>query len=484
MKLSEFEFGFADATKEYTRVPIIFEKAFVDKRNFIDKLLKSYEFLLVGRKGVGKSAFSSKIRYLSEKSSSLYAFPLNLSDFEFTTFAKTGVDDMVVGTQKYKSSWDFLLMLTIFKILYNEMGMTEIEEITDIMYMIDAMGFSTDIGYKSDVSKLAKIKIGVGVTQFDLEFEKTFNTKPVTYIERISIISEEMQKVISKLYLNERKIVIVIDGLDDILRYKRNKIEIISSLIRSADYINDKMLQSGVSIKILIMIREDLISMVNDPDINKIVQDSSLFLNWSDRTNELKELVDLRFGLSGLSKSQAKQCWDKIFPSKIRSKKSWDYILEYTLYKPRDILRFMKYCQTEYPDQETLSLSQTQNVLKIYSNRYFIEEMKNELSGIIDDELINALPSAFRKLGGRSFRIHEINNFINQSSLRKKISIDETKILLMYLFEAGYVGQLIDNRNGGKKSVVFKYRNQTARIDYYQSFLIHRGLHSGLGVRT
>ena len=38
----------------------------------------------------------------------------------------------------------------------------------------------------------------------------------------------------------------------------------------------------------------------------------------------------------------------------------------------------MKFCQNEYPDHEKLTLSETQNVLKIYSNKYFIEEMKNE----------------------------------------------------------------------------------------------------------
>lgn len=57
MRLSEFEFGFADATKELTRSPQIFETAFCDSRNYINKLLNSYHFLLIGRKGVGKSIF-------------------------------------------------------------------------------------------------------------------------------------------------------------------------------------------------------------------------------------------------------------------------------------------------------------------------------------------------------------------------------------------------------------------------------------------
>ena len=124
MKLSGYEFGFADATKEYTRKPVIFENAFCDTRNYTNRLINSYEFLLIGRKGVGKTAYSSRIQNISDKSDSLFAFPMNLNDFEFSTFAKTGVDDDVVGTQKYKTSWDFLLLVSIYKILYNKLQMT------------------------------------------------------------------------------------------------------------------------------------------------------------------------------------------------------------------------------------------------------------------------------------------------------------------------------------------------------------------------
>ena len=110
MQLQEYEFGVADATKEYSRNPEIFERAFCDPRNVVKKLIESYQFLLIGRKGVGKSAYSSKIQSIANNSGNLYAYPMNLSDFEFTTFAKTGIDEDVAGTHKYKTSWDFLLL--------------------------------------------------------------------------------------------------------------------------------------------------------------------------------------------------------------------------------------------------------------------------------------------------------------------------------------------------------------------------------------
>ena len=94
--------------------------------------MDSYQFLLIGRKGVGKSAFSSKIQSLANKSDELYAIPMNLNDFEFTTFAKTNVDADVSGTQKYKSSWDFLLLLSLYKVIFNDLQITEVDEVNEV----------------------------------------------------------------------------------------------------------------------------------------------------------------------------------------------------------------------------------------------------------------------------------------------------------------------------------------------------------------
>lgn len=485
MRLDEYKFGFADATKEYTRLPEMFETAFCDSKGIVDKLLNSYQFLLIGRKGVGKSAYSAKIQSMAQKSDVLYTFTMNMNDFEFSTFAKTAIDEDVTGTKKYKVSWDFLLLLTIFKKLYNDMQIVEDEKITDVLNLIDIMGFSLDAGYKDDVTKLSKLKVGIGIAKFDLEFEKVFHTKPQTYIERISSLVDKMLDVLSTVYLNDREILIIIDGMDDILRYKKNKVEIISSLIRSIDNINDKMLVYNKKIKIVLLLRDDIISMVNDPDLNKIVQDGSLSINWSKRLMELKEIVKKRFEYSGLSTEEADNCWESIFPRKIKNKLSWDYVLEYTLYKPRDILQFLKYCQIEYPGNKTLGLAETQNVLKSYSAKYFIEELKNELAGFIDDEIIYAIPSVFKKLGGRSFKVSDINKILTEQVIRKDITIDDTKMLISRLYDSGYVGQIIISGKGkdAKKLVTFKYRNPTARIDFYQEFITHKGLHSGLGVR-
>lgn len=196
----------------------------------------------------------------------------------------------------------------------------------------------------------------------------------------------------------------------------------------------------------------------------------------------MKSVVKLRFKLSGIAEDKLDSWWETIFPRKIRNKDSWAYILEYTLCKPRDILQFLKCCQEECGDKESLSFSDMQNSLKIYSRDYFIEEMKNEITGFIDDTLINALPSTLQKLGTRSFYFPEFFSTIKKQIFNKDISEKDVKYLLSLLFEAGYMGQLFQNGRNGKESVIFKHRNTAAKIDFTQKFITHKGLYSGLGI--
>ncbi len=63
----------------------------------------------------------------------------------------------------------------------------------------------------------------------------------------------------------------------------------------------------------------------------------------------------------------------------------------------------------------------------------------------------------------------------------QKIEEADLRQLLLALFESGYMGQLVKG-NRGRESVVFKYRNPSAIIDYSQRFLIHKGIQRGLGV--
>jgi len=483
MKFKDYEFGFADAEKEYLRIPSLFQDAFYDPRKIIDRLINDHPFLLVGRKGVGKTAYASKIKSLS-KTSEIYACSLKLNDFEYTTFSKTSIDAELVGTQKYKQSWDFLLLLVIYKSLYYDMNIREVEQLNKVVQLLNSIGFPIENEYKKHVTKLSKLKVGANVGIINAELEKEFGEAPNTYLERMSMLIELLANGIKDVYLGEKKLLIIIDGVDDVLRFKKNQLDIISSLVRSIDYINS-LLYKILPIKIILLIREDILSNFIDPDLNKIKRDESIVISWFDRQDELKELVNLRFAFSGVPQKDISEHWFQLFPKIIKEKDSWTYVLEYTLGKPRDILQFLKCCQELYPNSESLNFSDVSKVLKYYARDYFIEEMKNEITGFTTDSFILSLPGILQSLGLRSFsfpRFYQAAVNQNHSKLPDEM---ESKKMLQLLFDAGYLGHLYKtpSRDGTKTSVVFKYRNPTAQIDFSQDFITHRGIYRGLDIR-
>ncbi len=477
MKFSEYKFGYADATKELMITPEIFELAFYDPHDILHKLTNSWKYMLVGRKGVGKSAFSAKIQYSAKHNGNSIAVSMFLGEFEYATFSKASSDSDLVGTRKYLDAWNFIILQNIVKVLYQNMEIKEVQQLNEVVDLLDKVGFPITNTFKTTVNSVSRLKVGTNVGVFDAAYEKEFGCKPISFSDRIGSISERIQNVVSSIYLPQ-KLFLLIDGVDDILRIKKNQLEILSSLIRSVDSLNQTFYQQKTNIKLLLFIREDIINQITDPDLNKIKRDGSIKLSWVDNTRDLKQIAEMRFGLT---MEDNKDIWYKIYPKELSGKDSWEALLEHTLYKPRDVLQFLCICQELYPNNEALSYSEMKNAIKKYSSDYFIEEMKNELSGYVDDALINIMPSILQRLGSTSFTFEKLMQVINEQANVKQYSEQDIKWLVLTLFEAGYIGQLLSGNNG-RQSVVFKYRNPAAMIDYSQKLIIHRGIQKGLGV--
>lgn len=483
MNFADFNFGYADADKEYLRIENYFDIVFYDTNNKLEKIINSWPFIVVGRKGVGKSAYCAKIRALQNEN--LYVNYLPLNKFEYSTFEKTSTDKNICGAQKYLHSWNFLLLNLIYKDLVYKMNISEPEELTTVLDMLKKLGFSLEFDYKQYISTLSKLKMGVNLKVFDASYEKEFGTKPSNFLERISRINDLMLNNLNEIYLGEAKLLLLLDGVDDVLRFKKNRLEILNSLIRSIDLLNGYFSENKINIKIIIFIREEIFSLLNDTDMNKIKRDSSIKIDWCKNTDALKEIVKLRMQFSGVKKENTEQQFENMFPKKIKDKPFWDYLLEYTLYKPRDVIQFFKCCQELYGNKPKLIYSEVNEAIKYYSNQYFIDEMKNGLSGFIDDDIISVIPTIFTKISSKKFSLDEFIQKSNTQLVSKNIEIGDAKLILRSLYEIGYLGQLIESGCGKhrKPSVQFKYRNPSSNVDFDNKFIIHKGITVGLGIK-
>lgn len=482
LKLEDYVFGFADSETEYTRNPDIFKNAFYDPKKIVEKLIYGHEFMLIGRKGVGKTAFSAKIRSLAEADNELFADLITLSNFEFDDFNKLG-NNSLTGTQKFKSIWDLTLLIQVFKVLNKKHNFSEVEQFNNVIEYLDKNGLLIGKDINSIVRKMSKQNFKFTTKLFEVSSEYGLADTSYSKTELVEFFIESL----TNIEFNGVRQLIIIDGLDDILRYEDDKLLILSGLIRSVNEINMRFYRENTPIKIIMLARQDILASITDPDFNKIRRDAGIVINWDNGNDDLKNLVNLRFKISGVD-DDVNSHWNKIFPPKINNKSSWYHILEYTLNKPRDILQFLTQCQKTFPNKNFLRYSEVDTVLRDYSTEYFIEEMKNELTGFIDDEAIKALPIIMQKLGGSDFTYDQFKTISLQELPGKE---DEYfKQLVLLLFDNGYLGQVTPIKKYDhirKKEIkcnqaIFKHKKPTAKIDYTYSYSIHKGLYKALNI--
>ena len=203
MKLSEYKFGYADATKELMIEPEIFEQAFYDPHSILSKLVNGWKYMLIGRKGVGKSAFSAKIQFMATHEGMYYAQPIQLNDFEYTTFAKASSDADLVGTKKYLDAWNFIIILNVYKILHNVLNITEVAEFNKTISLLDKLGFPITDTFKASVTNVSRLKLGATVGIFDAEYENEFGHKPISFSDRVGGLVEKMQATLNSVFLQK-----------------------------------------------------------------------------------------------------------------------------------------------------------------------------------------------------------------------------------------------------------------------------------------
>lgn len=480
IKFKDFQLGYADADTELIRKPELFDNAFYDPNNYIDELVNGYSFLVMGRKGVGKTALGAKIKRLAEQNFQLKSESLHLSDFQFNTFNKA-TSSKLQGGLRYVNAWEFLLLLKVIQTIKKKFveGLENIE-FNEIAASLENYGLLPNKGLSKTVRLISKKNFHITLpTRYgDVGYEDD-NCKE-TELAEIEEISEIIMEVLEKLYLGSNKIIIIIDGLDDVLRAKDKQLQIISGLVRAINNLNSSFVRIELPIKLILMARTDIISLCNDPDLNKIKRDSGILINWhydvkNQYNSDLMKLIQLRFHISGVSEDKLSDIWDRLFPSLIDNKQSWNFVMEHTLNRPRDILQFLIECKKLYPNKTSLKVTELKSVLSSYSENYFLEEMKNELAGFVEDSILKDLPNFLSRLESRTFRYSKwVTEFKNV------FKSDNPKNLLEIMFDNGYIGQL---RARGKRTfVVFRYRDNHEKINYRDQFIIHRGLFKALNL--
>lgn len=462
MKLNQIKDMYIDSEMEYEYNSEEFGNWFVDIEGIYEKLvnINSPKCIVIGRKGTGKTAYVYKIKdELGQVNN------INLSGLNYNFLQDNYKSNDISDAVKYIDFWKIILYFELYKdINYSNKNLN---------YMFKQIGLSKTADINENVSnmKTGEIEVSFKGLKGNLKNEKS--VKKLTAGNLLNLIENEI------LDLNVETKIVTLDGLDRLLKYNKSEVDIIGGLVNATKEINIKLRKSSYHGKIIIFLRDDMVSRLNDTDMNKIIRDCSVQLNWFEtKSRQLMEIFENR--IENLNSN-----WYKLYPKNCERQESFQYFLERTMYRPRDIVEFIRLSKDLYPEKSNLEIIEFKNVLKHFSTEYFYEEMKNELTGFIDEKIIDKLDVLLRQTisqeHDKSFRFQWFEDNFNEEF--KNSNVDQgAKDVLEVLFLRGYIGFIRYNRKENKQYVNFKHKDPRLKLDLSKSLLLHQGLYQAVKV--
>jgi len=229
-------------------------------------------------------------------------------------------------------------------------------------------------------SKILDVKFtseGSALLSEELKSEVKYYGKKVVSDVQIEKLAKIIKVLSEDIFVDhQQKTYILIDRLDenwvdDELRYK-----LIRALIETI-----KKLRKINPVKIIVTLRTDLLNRVLDKTKDSGFQREkyeSLFLYVSWNKDQLKKLLDKRINhLLKYQYTNSQVFFDDVFPPKINTISSSEYILDRTLLRPRDAIMFVNTCLLESQEKTQITNSSIQLAEKKYSSDR-INSLKDE----------------------------------------------------------------------------------------------------------
>ncbi|ULH14762.1 hypothetical protein MF271_12245 [Deinococcus sp. KNUC1210] len=482
-------FGSVDADNDN----LLYE-AFEDHEAYTS-IISREKFLIVGRKGSGKTAIFKKILRLKDHDTFSYGYtffdyPWNHHDAQ----ARIGVPDF----EKFKHSWLYFILMSISKIIlnqdnslpYDEESLNSLSRIEK--FVVDTYG-SRDVDVTQVFTPAYRLKmkpnieIDGGIFKASAEMESmAISDLPKVFPE---VNKNIMHHIISSLnpdnnyYIGFDQLDYGFESSSD--QYKQR----IIGLVLACREINNYARDAGKKLIVTMFLRDNIYNILQFEDKNKITENYLVKIEWDTvRTrHSLRDLMAKRF-YTLLREGGEQIVWSDVFDEDKEMpgrQTKYKYVLDRTFNRPRDMIKFCNEILIEYR-QRIKSVSTVSNKLentdinnaKLNYSTYLLNE--------IDDEIHKHIPeykrylNILRRIGNWYF---DKNEFIEAAKAEFGEGGDYIEVM-RNIFEFSILGFL---RSGGRTAgsqYIFKYKDPNVSFDETSSrFRIHPGLIEALDLK-
>ncbi|USI63884.1 hypothetical protein LO769_04525 [Lactococcus lactis subsp. lactis] len=489
MKLRDVTFGKSDGYNESLEPN--FSEMFYEDTGSYQKLLDTRNYIIIGRKGTGKTTLASYYKYKSNLNKNEICDQRFANDFIQKKLLNFAQED--INKDETSLFWEYVFLLDLGaelvkfyrkrrflsvnklvqsnkikeleKILKNEQ--TRIDNITSSTSNEDEVSSGFTAGKKSSLTLNGNSKY---------TSSETLSKRRAIYYEEQPNLKKLVFELLKK---SKQKIVLFYDDMDqfeefmDLLSFK----SLMKHMIYSADKLNHE-LYSFKSTKICLVFREDIVEMMNAQanNLNKQITDSKVEISWFDTAySEPWEHPLMQMILYKIKKSQPNNTknLEEIY-TEMFDRNVFEFLMERSFGRPRDLIQYLNLYKDEFPEDEKIIIKKLLKVEQKYS-KWFYNEILNELSISQDKEAIAQVIDIISARGYVSFTEQQIVNYINTTSFQLVPNLSET---LGIMTSTSILGLKINGKN-----TVFAYRiGYPTKAQHNSKFIVNNGIRKFLSL--
>lgn len=448
---------------------------------FVDEteaILSGHKNMVIGRKGEGKTAIAQFV--CGQKASDVFTEKMTFKNFPFNILYNL-IDCHFTKPNQYISIWKYLIYTSICKqmISNNNIDQNVVEQLLKLFPMEDKNRKLAQL-----IEKYTVKEFGFQIMSSGMNISGEKQRSDISWMDTIDILENTILENI-----DESRYYIVFDELDEDYknfgseREREDYFDLVTSLFKAVLDVRTLFEERNLNIYPIVFLRTDIYNLISYSDKNKW-SDSIIKIVWTPE--RLKKLIQHRLNiLFGTSEQSFDECWRRLFGTgevgygsrKMKRMGSFDYILRSTQNRPRDFIKYFQECATQALSNHSLLI---RPALIRNADNEFSEYMKNE----IIDEMYAVLPeyddifailSLIRK---QTFNPSEFVEKYNQMVEEKKIPERGAEKVLKLLFEFSVIG----NDPSIKNQAIFKYEKDSARFNFKENIIVHRGLYKALQI--
>lgn len=439
----------AEATAN-ARVPLV--DVYEDFHQLLPGLSQE-KFIVIGRKGSGKSAFGEYVHALSLNEPNLFCEFVRKSDFNLEIAVQLGEEAGIQVDRESLFKW--IIYTNILRMFVDNPAISDSKKYALLkQFLIKNSGYIriNELELKELIQKHG---FDVSTEQLNRFLKAKFSKSIESKSERAPFykLIPHLEEIVTKLLLAEGNLdngnsyVLFFDDLDIGFSVDNpSSIEAVIGLLRACRYVNNEVFgKKGINAKAIILLRDDIEAFLSSrfADSAKLFSSYASRIDWyqeayvSNDENELnlKKFINKRIAFA-MDKSgfqyNKENPWESLVGN-VSDRSSFKHVVNQTLFRPRDLLLYFLPL-----DSGQFSFPLARQDISVLTNRYSEElakEIKNELSSFYSTVQIETI---FRALGGLSKSARTYSEAVQLIKDNCK-DMDEESVL-EYLFDRSIIG--------------------------------------------